>query len=81
MHMKPPKIELTKKQIEATELHISGRLTAFGASNEHREALMDVIEEAEELMLQLGDFNPEGDLIEWYYDKYKDQQAKAVYNK
>jgi len=69
-------IELTKEQIEAIDLYLVGRITMNGASLKQRELLSDVIEAAEELMLQLDDFNPEGDLIEYYYGKYKEQQTK-----
>lgn len=71
-------IELTPEQIEAIELNIAGKITMFGASQKQRELLSDVIEAAEELMLELDNteerMKPEDDLIQWYYDRYKKQE-------
>lgn len=75
--METKRIELSKDQIEAIEMHIAGKITMFGASQKQRELLTDVLEAAEDLMLEIKDMKPEDDLIEWYYGKYKEQQESS----
>jgi len=70
------KIVLSKQHIEVIERHIAGKITMFGASQKDRELLSDIMEAAEDLMIELKEFEQES-LIEWYYDKYKKQQEES----
>jgi hypothetical protein len=70
------KIVLSKQHIEVIEQHMAGKITMFGASQKDRELLSDIMEAAEDLMIELKEFEQES-LIEWYYDKYKNQQQQS----
>lgn len=69
------KIELTEKEIEIVELFLSEKVDIETvATDEQKELFMGVIGRAESLMEELDAYDELGDsLIEWYYNKYKEQ--------
>lgn len=69
------KIVLSKQHIEVIEQHMAGKITMFGATQKQRALLSDIMEAAEDLMIELQEFGHDS-LIEWYYDKYKKQQEE-----
>lgn len=72
------KIELTPDEIKIIEKQLSGKLTAFNATEEEQTLIVSVIDKAEALMFELEAFEESGDdLVDWFYKKYKEQQAKA----
>lgn len=70
------KIELSQKEIDVIELQLAEKIDIETATEEQKVLLMGVIDRAEALMKELDAYDELGDdLIKWFYDKYKAQQA------
>ena len=70
------KIELTDDEIKIIEKQLRGELTSFNATEEEQVIMCAVVDKAEALMHELEAYEESGeDLIQWFYDKYKAQQA------
>lgn len=70
------KIELTDDEIKIIEKQLRGELTSFTATEEEQIIMCTVVEKAESLMHELKAYEESGDdLILWFYNKYKSQQA------
>ena len=69
-------IVLTEEEVQVIEKQINGKLNTFFMEDREREVIDKVIDDASALMAELDAFDELGDsLIEWYYNKYKAQQA------
>lgn len=67
-------IELTREEIEVVELQLAGKININNPTEEQKQLLMGVIDRADELMAKLDAYDElDGDLIRWYYKKYKSQ--------
>ena len=72
------KIELTKEEIGVIELQLAEKIDIETATEEQKVLLMGVIDRAESLMDELNAYEElDGNLIEWYYNKYKEQIKKV----
>ena len=72
------KIILTDEEIAVIEKQLKGELNAFFMEEREREVIDKVIDDATALMAELDAYDESGnDLIEWYYNKYKAQQAEV----
>ena len=70
------KIESTDDEIKIIEKQLRGELTSFNATEEEQILMCSVVDKAEALMDELEAYEESGeDLIQWFYDKYKAQQA------
>ncbi len=68
------KIELTNDEIKIIEKQLSGKLTAFNATEEEQIVMCSVVDKAEALMHELKAYEESGDdLIKWFYNIYKQQ--------
>lgn len=68
------KIELSELEIKVIEKQLSGEYDPFNASEEEMNALNGAIKKAEDLLDELDAYDEVGDdLIQWFYDKYKEQ--------
>lgn len=68
------KIELTADEIKVIEQQLNGEIEVWSATDEQRRILTKVTDDAEALMDELDAYDElDGDLIKWYYDKYKAQ--------
>ena len=68
------KIELTADEIKVIEQQLNGEIEGWSATDEQQEILTKVTNDAEALMDELDAYDElDGDLIQWYYDKYKAQ--------
>lgn len=68
------KIELTADEIKVIEQQLNGEIEVWSATDEQQEILTKVTNDAEALMDELDAYDElDGDLIQWYYDKYKSQ--------
>ena len=66
------KIELTAAEIQVIEKQINGEIEIFTATDEEKAIL--TTEQAEELLDELEAYDElDGDLISWFYGKYKAQ--------
>ncbi len=71
------KIVLTDEEKNVIEKQLKGELNAFFAEDREKEVIDKVVEDANALMIELDAFDElDGDLVKWYYDKYKAQQAQ-----
>ena len=72
------KIILTDEEIAVIEKQLKGELNAFFMEERERDLIDKVIDDATALMAELDAYDESGNnLIEWYYNKYKAQQAEA----
>jgi hypothetical protein len=70
------RIELTDDEIKIIEKQLRGDLTAFNATEEEQILMCSVVDKAEALMHELKAYEESGeDVIKWFYNKYKEQQA------
>lgn len=70
------KIILSEKEIEVIKKQLSGKIEVHSATEEEQKFLMDVIDKAEALEEELDAYDESGDdLIEWFYNKYKEQES------
>lgn len=68
------KIELTADEIKVIEQQLNGEIEVWSATDEQKRLLTKVTDDAEALMDELDAYDElDGDLIKWYYDKYKAQ--------
>lgn len=68
------KIELTAAEIQVIEKQINGEIEIFTATDEEKAILTKVTEQAEGLLDELEAYDElDGDLISWFYGKYKAQ--------
>lgn len=68
------KIGLTADEIKVIEQQLNGEIEVWSATDEQQEILTKVTNDAEALMDELDAYDElDGDLIQWYYDKYKAQ--------
>ncbi len=68
------KIELTEREIEVIQMQLAGKLELFTGQDEEMKIICDIVGRAEKLMKELDAYDESGDdLIEWYYNKYKEQ--------
>ena len=68
------KINLTEQEKVVIEDQLNGKITAFSATAEQRAVLSKVTDDAEALIRELDAYDElDGDLIAWYYNKYKEQ--------
>lgn len=70
------KIELTAEEIQVIEQQLNGEIEVWSATDEQQRILTKVTSQAEDLMDELDAYDElDGDLIAWYYGKYKAQNA------
>lgn len=68
------KIELTADEIKVIEQQLNGEIEVWSATDEQKRLLTKVTDDAEALMDEFDAYDElDGDLIKWYYDKYKAQ--------
>ena len=69
-------IKLTEEEIMVIEKHLNGEMNPF-FGDDHENAVIDkIINDAAELMAELDAYDELDDnLVQWYYDKYKNQTA------
>lgn len=69
------KIQLTEREIEVINKQLDGDIELFTGQDEEMDIICDIIKRAEELMHELEAYEESGDdLVEWYYNKYKEQE-------
>lgn len=68
------KIVLSEDEKVVIEMQLRGEIGLDTATEEQQQLLMGVIHKAEALMDETGE-EPDGDLIAWFYEKYKAQVA------
>ena len=67
-------LQLTADEIKVIEQQLNGEIEVWSATDEQRRILTKVTDDAEALMDELDAYDElDGDLIKWYYDKYKAQ--------
>ena len=72
------KIELTDKELDVIKQQLNGEFDRVLAPDEDKDALMSVIDKAEDLMRELKAYEElGGDLMKWFYNKYKEQEGIA----
>ena len=68
------RIELTKEEIAVIEKYLRKELNAIFMESKERELIDKVIDDARALMRELDAYDElNGDLVRWYYNKYKSQ--------
>lgn len=68
------KIILTDREKEIIESLLKGGVGYEPETSEEKQIIMKVIDDADALIRKLDDWdNLNGDLIAWYYNKYKEQ--------
>ena len=76
--METKKIQLTDEEKTVIEKQLNGKLNAFFMEDREREVIDKVIDDANALMAELDAYDElDGDLIAWYYNKYKAQNITA----
>ena len=74
--METTQILLSEEEIKVIEQQLRGEIEEWTATPYQQKILTKVIRDAENLMHKLGAYEESGDdLIAWYYNKYKEQQA------
>lgn len=69
------KIEITPAEKQVIEKQLKGDLNPFFINDTERELIDGVIDKASALMAELDAYDElDGDLVKWYYDKYKAQE-------
>lgn len=69
------RIELSNDEIKIIEKQLSGEFDQFDSTEEEQKLMMSVIDKANALMEELDAYEESGDdVIEWFYNKYKEQQ-------
>ena len=72
------KIELSALELEMLERDLRGEFFPPEQTEEENKAYAGVIDKAEALMDELDAYDELGNsLMQWYYDKYKAQEANA----
>lgn len=68
------KIVLSEEEKNVIEKQLRGELNPFFMEERERELIDKVIDDADALMRELDAYDESGDdLVEWYYNKYKQQ--------
>lgn len=67
------KIELTPAEIQVIEDQLAGKIELHTATDEQQELLSGIIDRAEQLYLSNPAEDIDGDLIAWFYNRYKQQ--------
>lgn len=68
------KIILTDEEKKVIEQQLNGEIEEWSATEQQRRVLTKVINDANALMDESEAYEESGDdLIEWYYNKYKEQ--------
>ena len=70
------KIVLTKEQIALIEYELKQPIGYEPVEENEVRMLMEILDMAIDLMEELKEFDSD-DTLEWFYNKYKEQQAKA----
>ena len=71
------RIELSNDEIKIIEKQLSGEFDQFDSTEEEQKLMMSVIDKANALMEELDAYEESGDdVIEWFYNKYKEQQKE-----
>lgn len=71
------RIELSNDEIKIIEKQLSGEFDQFDSTEEEQKLMMSVIDKANALMEELDAYEESGDdVIEWFYNKYKEQQIQ-----
>ena len=71
------KIEFNADEIKVIEQQLNGEIEVWNATDEQQRILTKVTNQAEELLDELDAYDElDGDLIAWYYRKYKAQNAQ-----
>lgn len=69
-------ITLTQEEISVIEKQLSGKLNLFFGDEHEKELFAKITEDADNLMRELDAYDElNGNLILWYYNKYKEQQV------
>lgn len=72
------RIELTADEIKVIHQQLNGEIEVWNATDEQQKLLTGVIDKADALMEELDAYDElDGDLILWFWNKYKAQQAEA----
>lgn len=73
--MEEKKIILTEEEKTVIEKQLRGELNAFFMEDREREIIDKVIDDASALLRELDAYDElNGNLIRWYYDRYKAQE-------
>ena len=71
------RIELSNDEVKVIEKQLNGEYDPFDAPEDEMVAMNSVISKAESLLAELDAYEESGDdLIEWFYNKYKEQQKE-----
>ncbi len=70
------KIVLTKEQIALIEYELKQPIGYEPVEENEVRMLMEILDMAIDLMEELKEFDSD-DTLEWFYNKYKEQQAEA----
>lgn len=74
--MEEKKIVLTAEEKEVIRQQLNGEFGAFTATPTQQQLIMGVTDKAESLLDELDAYDElDGDLIQWYWDKYKAQEG------
>jgi hypothetical protein len=70
------KIELSADEIKVIKQQLNGEIEVWSADEYQKEHLSSVIDKANELMEELDAYEElEGNLILWFWNKYKSQEG------
>lgn len=70
------KIELSADEIKVIKQQLNGEIEVWNATDQQQELLSGVIDKAEALLEELDAYDElEGDMILWYWEKYKAQEG------
>ena len=74
------KIELTAEEIQVINQQLNGEIEVWSATDEQQRILTGVIDKADASMEELDAYEElsdhNEDLIQWYFDKYKEQDVQ-----
>ena len=70
------KIELSADEIKVIKQQLNGEIEVWNATDQQQELLSGVIDKAEALLEELDAYDElDGDMILWYWEKYKAQEG------
>ena len=70
------KIELSADEIKVIKQQLNGEIEVWNVTDQQQELLPGVIDKAEALLEELDAYDElEGDMILWYWEKYKAQEG------
>lgn len=71
------KIILSDEQIRVIEKHLRGEINSLDGTDEEKKVLAEIIDAANDLCEELDAYDKvKNSFVEWYYERYKAQQAK-----